>query len=197
MDAALADELLERARRDTETRARLAETGALFDGYHDAMRAVHEANADWLLAIVQQVGWPAVDAVGDAAAEAAWLIAQHAISKPHAMRRFAALLENAVARGVAPGWQLATLTDRIRTLEGRPQRYGTQFDWDESGELSPLPVEDAANVDTRRAALGLNTLAERTAQMRARAEAEGETPPVDLAARKAEADRWALAIGWR
>lgn len=197
MDRVLAGELTDMARRDTELRGRLAASGALFDGYHADMRALHEANAARLMRIVDAHGWPDEAAVGAEAAEAAWLIAQHAISRPETMRRCAALLADVVARGGAPGWQLAMLTDRIRTLEGRRQIYGTNFDWDAQGVLSPLPIEDEAGVDARRAALGLNTLAQRTAEMRARAAVECETPPADPAARRAEAERWAAETGWR
>jgi hypothetical protein len=41
-------------------------------------------------------------------------------------------------RGDAPALQAAMLEDRIRAFEGRPQRYGTQFDWDANGEPSPV-----------------------------------------------------------
>jgi hypothetical protein len=197
MDETIARELTAMARRDLEMRARLARSGALFDGYHRDMQALHEANAARLLAIAEQAGWPVAAKVGEEAAQAAWLIAQHAISRPDAMRRFATLLEEAVARGAAPGWQLAMLTDRIRVLENRPQLYGTQFDWNEAGEMAPNPIEDEAGVDARRAELGLNTLAERAAELRARAAEEGEAPPEDMAARRAEAERWAEATGWR
>jgi hypothetical protein len=40
-------------------------------------------------------------------------------------------------------------------VEGKPQRYGTQF---KGGK--PQPIEDEANVDARRKAIGLNTMAE-------------------------------------
>ena len=56
--------------------------------------------------------------------------------------------------------EVAMLEDRIRTFEGRPQRYGTQFDWDEHGHLSLLPLEDPAGVDARRRAIGLGPLAQ-------------------------------------
>jgi hypothetical protein len=66
---------------------------------------------------------------------------QHAISLPQFQRQCLALLQAAVTRGEAPAWQVAMLTDRIRILEGRQQLYGTQFDWDANGQMSPLPIE--------------------------------------------------------
>ncbi len=80
---------------------------------------------------------PVLRRSGRTGSGAVWLIVQHAIGLPSFQRRCLALLEAAVARGEAPAWQVAMLTDRIRSLEGRPQSYGTQFDWDSNGELSP------------------------------------------------------------
>jgi hypothetical protein len=75
------------------------------------------------------------------------------------------LLEDAVARQDIEGWQLAFLHDRVCTLSGRPQYYGTQFDVDESGWPTPFPIENFATVNERRARLGLNSIEERQEKM--------------------------------
>jgi hypothetical protein len=62
------------------------------------------------------------------------------------------------------------LTDRIRVLEGRAQLYGTQFDWDQNGVMSPLPIEDEPGVDQRRAQLGLEPLAQAISHRRLNAQ---------------------------
>ena len=62
-----------------------------------------------------------------AAADAAWLMAQHAIHDPEFQRECLGLLEAAVWQGEASPRNLAYLTDRVLVHEGRPQRYGTQF----------------------------------------------------------------------
>jgi hypothetical protein len=51
---------------------------------------------------------------------------------------------------------------------GHPQLYGTQFHASDQGVLEPFPIEDQDQVDTRRAEVGLDTLAEYTATIRAR-----------------------------
>lgn len=195
MDEALRERLLAMARHDLDVRTRLAADGSLFDGYHPAMQAVHDANAAALDAIVAERGWPSVALAGADGAEAAWLVAQHAIGQPGFQRRCLALLEAAAARGEVPGWQPAYLADRIRSLEGRPQLYGTQFDWDADGMMSPLPVEAPDGVDARRAAIGLPPLAE-TAAMHRRNAAAGARP-ADLERRRREAQEWAVRTGWR
>lgn len=195
--AAIAADLIAWVDEDLALRRTLIETDALFAGYHPQMRALHEHNADRLAQVLDQVGWPSASLVGERAAEAAWLIAQHAIGLPDFFRRCAALVAEAAARGETPGWHAALMADRICVFEGRPQIYGSQFDWDDQGQMSPLPIEDPEGVDERRRAVGLNTLAERQAEMRARAALEGQGPPADFAARRAEGERWAKEAGWR
>lgn len=54
---------------------------------------------------------------------------------------------------------VAYLTDRVLLAEGKKQVYGTQFIL-EKGKWKPRPLEDEANVDRRRAEVGLPPLAE-------------------------------------
>jgi hypothetical protein len=51
---------------------------------------------------------------------------------------------------------LAYLTDRVLVNDGKKQRYGTQMGMN----FEPQPIEDAGNVDQRRAEVGLPPLAE-------------------------------------
>lgn len=195
MNRTLADRLIALAACDLETRERLAEDGSLFDGYHPGMQAVHEANARELEAIISQTGWPSAKIVGADGAEAAWLIAQHAIGLPQFQRKCLELINAAVACGDAPAWQMAMMLDRIRTFEGRLQVYGTSFDWDDAGQLSPKPIEDPGGVDQRRSEIGLEPLDLATAKIRARDSAQ--PIPADLGEHRRRIDEWAHRVGWR
>ena len=190
-------ELLAMAARDLTVRDELAADGSLFHRYHPRMRAVHDANAARLAAILDEHGWPGEPQVGQDGAEAAWLIAQHAIAQPAMQRSALAALWEATERGEVPALQPAMLEDRIRTFEGRPQRYGTQFDWDANGELSPLPIEDADGVDDRRRLLGLAPLEQELAERRRATTAGRERAPADWSARQRELEAWLRAVGWR
>jgi hypothetical protein len=190
-------ELLALVEEDQRVRAELVAEGSLFDGYHPRMRAVHEANAERLASILNQRGWPGEPCVGPDGANAAWLILQHAIGRPAFQREALEALRLAAARGEVPALQPALLEDRIRTLEGRLQRYGTQFDWDEAGELSPLPVEDPDGVDERRRAIGLGPLDQSIRAQRQAAAAEGERQPGDWHARRHGMEEWLREVGWR
>lgn len=188
-----AEKLVAMARADRETRASLVASGELFGGYHPKMRAVHEANAGELRRIMQEMGWPTVAKVGEEASDAAWLIAQHAISRPALMRAARDAIE---ATGEAKT-RLAYLVDRIATFEGCPQVNGTQFEWNDQGELVPAPIADPETLDARRAALGLDPLAPRLAAMRKSAASEGESGPKDMKAYRVGYEAFAREVGWR
>jgi hypothetical protein len=188
-------ELLERIERDETVRARLAAEGSLFDGYHPEMQAVHDDNAAALERIVAEIGWPDKGKVGKDAADAAWRILQHAIARPDLQRGMLGVLKAEADTGRIPKWQPAYLEDRIACHEGRPQTFGTQFDWDEDGQMSPLPIAEPDAVDARREEIGLPPLAEATAAHRQSLGAE--KPPSDLRARRAGYHDWAVSVGWR
>ena len=195
-DEDLARELSAMADEDRRVRAELARDGSLFDGYHPRMRAVHDRNAARLTEILDAHGWPSRSCVGERAAGDAWMILQHAIGHPALMRRGLELLRGAPA-GEIPPIEIAMLDDRIRSFEGRGQLYGTQLDWDDAGELSPLPIEDEENVDRRRASIGLPPLGEDLRQRRAALAKTQEVVPRDVEQRRRERDAWRERVGWR
>jgi hypothetical protein len=199
IDAELRDRLLAMAARDLEVRSRLAADGSLFDGYHPEMRVVHEGNADALAEYIAERGWPTAAQVGDDGAEAAWLIVQHAISRPALCRQALPELQRLGVSGAVPRWQAAYLEDRIRVFEGRQQVYGTSFDWDEDGLMSPRPIEAPDQVDERREAVGLGPLQDAVGRHRAesRSEWKPEWRPADMGRRRREIEAFARAVGWR
>ncbi len=193
----LRTDLLAMAEYDLRVRAELVATGAIFEGYNEKMAAVHEQNATKLERIVAAFGWPGVSLVGDDGAEAAWLVLQHAIGNPELQRSCLPLLKKAAELEEIPALQVACLEDRICVFEGRPQRYGTQFDWDEHAKMSPHPLQDQGRVDEHRKSVGLGPLSETTQEIRMRAAAEGHRCPRDLERSQKEKADWARSVGWR
>ena len=192
----LQSKLVAMAEYDLRVRAELVASGELFGGYNVRMAAVHKQNAESLDRIIDEFGWPGGSVVGSDGVEAAWLILQHAIGSPKFQRKCLPILKQAVDSGEVPAVQVACLEDRIRVFEERPQRYGTQFDWDGNGVLNPYPIEDPERVDEYRASIGLGPLSEEAQEMRQRASKEGNKEPDDfddyLKGRKA----WARSVGW-
>lgn len=184
---ALADE-------DLRVRAELAADGSLFAGYHPRMEAVHRHNALALREVIDRIGWPTTSVVGEAGAEAAWLIVQHAIGEPDFQRACLVAITSAVAAGDVPPWHAAMLDDRIRVFEGRRQRYGTQLEPDDRGVLRPCAIEDPDRVEALRAEVGLSPLSEKLAAL---ARQPPEPVPADREAFEREKQAWLVRAGWR
>jgi len=165
LDENLRAELL--GRREADQSQRLTPDGDL-----DEMQRVDRANSTWLSALVSERGWPGQTLVGVDGAQAAFLLAQH--TPDHELQRwFLQHLRIAVQDGEAQAAELALLEDRVLMFQGRPQRYGSQFTLVE-GELHLYEVEDPDSLDERRAAVGLEPLAEYQRSLEALYAPEGE-----------------------
>jgi len=184
-------ELLAMRTEDLAVRQKLLEAGQLEDGYSPAMAATHSKNAVRMREILDQYGWPTRTLVGVDGEEAAWMVAMHAIGDPDLQRKSLAVLENAVSAGEAPTWQFACLADRIAFFEGRPQRYGTQLDWDDEGYHSVYRLQDAERVNELRATVGLGPLEGFGRDGRAPKDSES------LRRHREEYEAWARKVGWR
>lgn len=192
----IAKQIIALKRKDFELRSDLIKRGELFNGYNKEMEALHHRNARELEAIIDKIGYPTSEKVGEEASEAAWMIIQHSIGRPNFMRKGARLLAEAVEDNMADPKHLAYLTDRIAVYEGKPQRYGTQFDWDENGQMSPRSFDNLEQVNERRKKVGLNTLDEQIAIMRKQVEIENRMPPTNLEKRQQEYNEWRRRTGW-
>src|SRR2546430_2184172 len=106
-------ELLVMRAEDQRVRQELLDANELGGHYVPRMEAVHVKNAARLRYLIAQHGWPAEDLVGKDGAEAAWLIAQHAIGEPEFQRDVLRLLQSCAAENRVPKWHAAYLEDRI------------------------------------------------------------------------------------
>ena len=123
------------------------------DAPMDRLKGTFDDNALRLKAIVEQYGWPGNDLVGQDGTSAAILIflnAELALKK-----EMWPSVEDAYHAGKTSGPDYAVLLDDIRVAEGKPQVYGTR---DKQGG-GVYPIEDEANVNKRRAEVGLPPLA--------------------------------------
>ncbi|MDQ1802972.1 hypothetical protein RAH57_03170 [Chryseobacterium sp. CKR4-1] len=191
-----AERIIELKNEDLELHDQLIKRGELGEGYHKEMEQLHNRNAKKLNDIMDIIGYPGIDKVGKEASEAAWLIIQHAIGQPELMRKCVRLLKDAVDEQKADPKNLAYLSDRIAVFEGKPQLYGTQFDWNENGEMVPNFIDNITKVNERRKSVGLNTLEEQTAIIREQVKRENQSPPEDFSKRKNELEIWKKKVGW-
>ncbi len=130
-------------------------------------RALTPAQRARLDEVLAAHGWPGWSLVGRDGAAAAWLLVQHVGVDWALFRRVRDLLDVAVQREEAEASHLAFLEDRLAVLEGRPQRYGTQFQSTDDGGWRPFPIEDESGIDGRRAAARMSGFGEYIRQLEA------------------------------
>lgn len=181
---------------DFTLRKQLIDSGGLGEGYHPEMEKLHLKNAATLDAIINKVGYPTIPKVGKEASAAAWLVIQHSIGLPNFMKKCLKLIENEGDSTSVHPHHLAYLKDRIAVFEGKPQLYGTQFDWDKNGLMSPQYFENETKVNNRRKELDLSTINEQTTLMRLQVANEQQKVPEDFEERKKRIDVWKKKVGW-
>ncbi|RBL87253.1 hypothetical protein DDE05_04790, partial [Streptomyces cavourensis] len=96
--AALAEELTAMAAADQQSSAH---ANSADPAEQLAWRRITARHGDRLGQIMAEYGWPTADQVGEEAARAAWLIAQHADRQLDVQRRALQLMQQAVSAGTA------------------------------------------------------------------------------------------------
>jgi len=165
----LQNELLSMQEEDQRVLQELIDCGELGKKeYHPRMRSIHEKNNTRIKEIINAHGWPGISIVGKEGSEAAWLVVQHAVLDTAFMEKCLCLLKDAVNSNEAEGWCLAYLQDRLLTMAGKQQIYGTQHDIDDNGRAYPLPIEESEKVDQLRKELGIEPLSVATMRIQKR-----------------------------
>ncbi|UBU09015.1 type 2 lantipeptide synthetase LanM [Nonomuraea gerenzanensis] len=142
--------------------------GGMSDGAAERrLRTLTDAGLAWLSGVVAERGWPGRAMVGAEAAAAASRLVQHASGHLDFRRHCLELMRQAAAGGDLPWREVAYLTDELRLADGLPQLYGTKFE-PVAGRLVPCPIEEPDGVDHRRAAMGLEPMADYTNRIRQR-----------------------------
>jgi hypothetical protein len=121
--------------------------------HHDSINIVKVSR------ILDQYGWLSKDKVGSTGNTTLFLVVQHSGLKTQ--QKYLPLMRAAVKRGNADPSSLALLEDRLALAEGRHQIYGSQVSAGATPEENYVrPLADPDHVDERRAAVGLQPLAD-------------------------------------
>jgi catechol 2,3-dioxygenase-like lactoylglutathione lyase family enzyme len=120
-------------------------------------KEIHRENTEYVLGLVKRGFFPYKNIVSEKAYNAFFLVVQHS-EDTGLMKEVAGSILKADTGRVSKA-HYAYLVDRIRTFEGKPQLYGTQFKKEE-GAVTFLAIEDPANIDARRAELGMESFEE-------------------------------------
>jgi hypothetical protein len=124
-----------------------------------SVNVIDAANLTWLRQLISGKGFPTAAQVGNEGVHLAWILLQHADQDPKLQSRLLPVLEQRFAAGELPANDLARMTDRVLVASGRPQRYGTQFDWF-AGEFKLPEPSRLTEIDTERSHVGLMPLAD-------------------------------------
>ena len=159
----LRQELLKRVSEDQRIRNELIRKGIDHPDptLLDQMKKIDATNTARIKAIIKQHGWPGPKLIGRDGTDAFFLLAQHA--DPAFQKKVLPLVQKAYRGGILTGQNYALFTDRVLVESGKPQIYGTSAKpIDQWNGREPVfePIEDEANVDKRRAAVGLMPLSE-------------------------------------
>jgi hypothetical protein len=116
-------------------------------------------NLAWLKKLMKENGIPTVAQVGESGVHWTWLLVQHADGDPQFQMSVQPIFAQRQEAGELPAEDLARLTDRVLLAAGKPQRFGTQFDW-YSGKFKLRGTVNIADIEANRQALGLMPLAD-------------------------------------
>jgi hypothetical protein len=124
-------------------------------------------NLTWLKRLVKDNGIPTVAQVGESGVHWTWLLVQHADDDPQFQMSVQPIFVQRQKAGELPADDVAKLTDRVLLAAGKPQRFGTQFDW-YSGQFKLKGAGNIADIEANRQALGLMPLADYACMMNAK-----------------------------
>lgn len=123
------------------------------------MKETDSADLVQIDTIIKKYGWLGYNTIGEQANTTIFMVIQH--SDLSVQLKYLPLLREAVKIGNAKARHLALLEDREALRQGKKQIYGSQMVWNMKTNTSYIaPLEDPANVDKRRVAVGLQPLSE-------------------------------------
>ncbi len=121
--------------------------------YNKKLEIIHLENANYLEQLIDQYGYPDNEDLKNTI----FTIVQHAISKPNFMIK----IKNILQENKKHNLLLAYLDDRINFYQRKPQKYGTQYDYNIEGVMSIWTLLDTIEeTNKRRISLGLSTVEE-------------------------------------
>ena len=121
---------------------------------------IRHGNAVWMQDRIARAGWFDIESSGEDADDMAFLILQHSDFDVQFQKNALVLLKELLAEDKTNPQNVAYLTDRVARADGTPQTYGTQGSCTAPKTWEPNEILDVANVDARRANVGLGTLEE-------------------------------------
>ena len=122
--------------------------------------ATFKQHKPYLVAIVDQYGFPGYDVVGKETSNHFFILVQHCDDDSLFQQRALSLMKPQVDQNNADGKGFAYLTDRVLVNGGKLQLYGTQLSYEagREGKAMCQGVRCVLELDQRRAKVGLEPI---------------------------------------
>jgi len=136
---------------------------ALFE-LDEQQQKMHLEHMDKLDGMISSTGWVSSEKYGKTASEQAISIIKNAPAER--LGPYLDMLLKAAQTGDANPADVAYVHDKLLMHRGKKQLYGTQIAFNEKKGINDVyPIQDEANVDERRAKVGLGPLADALKKM--------------------------------
>ncbi len=122
------------------------------------LASINAKHAETVRAFISAHGFPTKSNASEKAYKAAVLVALH--SGDEAMLTQSIDAVRLAHDGSVERKDIAFMTDRLCVLQGKRQRYGTQYKIGSDGAIDFIDIEDLAGLDARRKELGMEPFAE-------------------------------------
>ncbi|MFY9223334.1 MAG: DUF6624 domain-containing protein [Blastocatellia bacterium] len=118
------------------------------------IKQIDRENTNYLIKLVEKIGWIDSKRFGETTSIEAFLIVQHSGNVGLMMAALPKLKEDGQLNSYALAY------DRLQLMIGKKQLYGSQLSTSSEGEAGLMPLEDPENVDKLRKEVGLEPLAQ-------------------------------------
>lgn len=130
------------------------------------VRNIDADNLRWMVRTFAKMGLPTASQVGEYGLHLTWLLVHHADSNPRFQEISLKEFTKRHAAGEFSADDLARLSDRVAVKFGDPQPYGTLHSWVKGG-VDKQTIPNLADIEARRAQLGIMSLADYGCMMHA------------------------------
>ncbi len=124
----------------------------------DDLTSINEGHAQAVRTFVSQYDFPTKSNASEKAYKAAVLVVLHSGDVSMLDASIAAISE--ASSDQVDRKDIAFMTDRRLVLQGKPQRYGTQYMVGPDGAIDFIEIEDRSGLDARREELGMGPFAQ-------------------------------------
>jgi hypothetical protein len=130
--------------------------------FKDSVFTTHQKR---IAEIFNEFGFVGYDLAGKDSSDNFWIIVQHSDHLPKFQQKVLEEMKKQVDKENATPEYYGYLVDRVNINIGKPQVYGTQFDYNQFGQAFPKNTTDTTGINNRRISLGLTPMIERMNEM--------------------------------